>query len=256
MVFFSILEIFYDNYQQIYYIKENANIGTLVTKIKTKLKKRRSRKILFSIKTENLNMKSTTFKMNRTTGELRVNDTLDREKTAEYLLEIEVKHLNERRKWTKAKSYIVVRLLDVNDNVPRFGYPAYTITVPCNVKPGSIIYRMDTYDADEGKNARVIYKLEPKNLYFTVQKHSGKVKVLKGLKAFCNGSLSLPMKIFNYKIVAKDRGAPTLSSSVNVRFIIAGVDLTSQSMFVWYTENHDVKLIQKSSRKSRDPDNM
>lgn len=225
-------------------------IGTLVTKVKATLAKRHGQKMLFFIVAENLKSEHSTFKMNSTSGELTVNASLDRETVSEYLLEIEARHLNEKKKWTKARSFVVVRILDINDHAPRFSHPAYTISVPCNVKPGSVLYRIDTYDQDEGKNAQVMYKLEPANPYFTVQKHSGKVKVLKGLHEFCNESSSSPLRRFEYKIVATDRGRPALRTRVHVRFIIAAVDLASQTMFVWYTENHDVKLVKKSSRKT------
>lgn len=244
------LEIFYDNYQQIYYVNEDAAVGQLVTKVKASAAKRPGKDMYFSIVAENLRSQHTTFKMNVTSGELRVNATLDRETVSEYLLEIEMKHLNEKKKWTKARHFVVVRILDINDHAPRFSHPAYTITVPCNVKPGSVLYRIHTYDQDEGKNAEVVYKLEPRNPYFTVQKHSGKVKVLKSLRKFCNESSSSPLRRFEYKIVATDRGSPALRTRVQVRLIIASIDLTSQTMFVWYTENHDVKFVQKSSRKA------
>jgi hypothetical protein len=247
---FPCLEIFYDSYQQIYFVKEDAAIGTLVTTVRATMAKTHGKNMFFSIVAENLKSEHTTFQMNATSGELTVNASLDRETVSEYLLEIEAKHLNEKKKWTKARSFVVVRILDINDHAPRFSHPAYTITVPCNVKPGSILYRMDTYDEDEGKNAQVTYKLEPANPYFTVQKHSGKVKVLTGLHEFCNESSNSPLKRFEYKIVATDRGSPALKTRVHVRFIIAAVDLTSQTMFVWYTETQDVKLIQKSSRKT------
>ena len=208
--------------------------------------------MLFSIVAENLKPEHPTFKMNITSGELTVNSSLDRETVSEYLLEIEAKHLNPRnsKKSKRARSFVVVRILDVNDNAPRFSHPAYTITVPCNVRPGSILYRLDTSDQDEGKNAQVTFKLEPKNPYFTVQRHSGKVKVLQGLGEFCNESSSSPLKRFEYKVVATDRGSPALRTRVHVRFIIAAVDLTSRTMLVWYTQSHDVKLVQKSPRKN------
>ena len=254
-IYFPSLEIFYDSYQQIYYVKEDAAIGTLVTTVKATLAKRHNSKMFFSIVAENLKTEHSTFKMNETSGEITVNKTLDRETVSEYLLEIEAKHLNGKKKWTKARSFVVVRILDINDHAPRFSHPAYTITVPCNVKPGSILYRIDTYDKDEGKNAQVIYKLEPVNPYFTVQKHSGKVKVLRGLHKFCNESSSSTLRRFEYKIVASDRGRPALRTRVRVRFIIAAVDLSSQTMFVWYTENHDVKLVQKTSRRKQGGNN-
>lgn len=183
--------------------------------------------------------------MDAVSGEIKLNTALDREKTSEYLLEIEAKDLNSRKTkgGMKARSFVVVRVLDVNDNAPRFSHPSYTITVPCNVKPGSVLYRMDTYDPDQDKNAQVTYKLEPANRYFTVQKYSGKVKVLRGLRAFCNDSSQI-LKRFEYKVVATDRGSPALRTRVRVRFIIAAVDLTSQTMFVWYTESHNFKFVQ------------
>lgn len=248
------VEIFFDSHQRISYVNEDAALGTVITRVRAKPNKRIRLRIAYSIVAENLKSITDhpTFKIDRMNGDIKVNAPLDREKTSEYLLEIEAKYLNATngKETTKARSFIIVRVSDINDNAPRFSHPSYTITVPCNVKPGSVLYRMDTYDPDDAENAQVTYRLEPTNPFFTVQKHSGKVKVLRGLRKFCNESSQNALRRFEYKVVATDRGSPSLRSRVTVRFIIAAIDLSSQTMFVWYSESSDLKFVQKKKKPS------
>ena len=245
---FLLLEIFFDSQQKTSYINEDAAAGSLVTKVKAKPNRRIGQSIVYSIVAENLKSSTAnpTFTMDRLTGEIRVRAQLDREKTSEYLLEIEAKYVNvtNGQDSIRARSFVVVRVLDVNDNAPQFGNPAYTITVPCNVKPGSMLFRLQTYDPDDGDNALVTYKVEPTNPYFTVQKNSGKVKVLRGLRGFCNASGGSVLKDFDYKVVATDGGVPPLRTRVQLRIIIINaIDLSSQTLFVVYTQGSQLKVV-------------
>ncbi|VDM70981.1 unnamed protein product [Strongylus vulgaris] len=54
---------------------------------------------------------------------------------------------------------LFIRLLDVNDNAPRFSQDQYAMQVVDNWPPGVVIDRLTATDSDTGKNARVIYSL-------------------------------------------------------------------------------------------------
>lgn len=252
-----LLEIFFDSQQEISYVNEDAAPGSLVTKVKAKPNRRVGQSIVYSIVAENLKRSTANpaFTMDQLTGEIRVRARLDREKTTEYLLEIEAKYVNvsNGQDSIRARSFVVVRVLDVNDNAPQFSNPAYTITVPCNVNPGSILFRLQTYDPDDGDNALVTYKIEPANPYFTVQKNSGKVKVLRGLRGFCNASGGAVLKAFEYKVVATDGGVPPLRTRVQLRIIIINaIDLSSQTLFVVYTQGSQFMVVSsKGTSRSK-----
>nr|XP_056711158.1 protocadherin-10 isoform X2 [Euleptes europaea] len=50
-----------------------------------------------------------------------------------------------------------VRVLDSNDNVPAFEQPVYTVALPENAPPGTLVLQLNASDPDEGPNGEVIY---------------------------------------------------------------------------------------------------
>ena len=52
---------------------------------------------------------------------------------------------------------VVVNVLDINDNRPRFTSSAYDVTVVENTPPGTVIFRVSATDSDAGSNGIVEY---------------------------------------------------------------------------------------------------
>uniref|UniRef100_A0A8C8BAH2 Protocadherin 10 n=1 Tax=Otus sunia TaxID=257818 RepID=A0A8C8BAH2_9STRI len=52
---------------------------------------------------------------------------------------------------------LTVRVLDSNDNVPAFEQPVYTVSLPENSPPGTLVLQLNATDPDEGQNGEVIY---------------------------------------------------------------------------------------------------
>jgi len=56
---------------------------------------------------------------------------------------------------------LTVKVVDVNDNSPRFEHSDYDVTVPEDVAPGTTLLRVAAVDPDDGLNGRIIYELSP-----------------------------------------------------------------------------------------------
>ncbi|XP_030919062.1 protocadherin-10 [Geospiza fortis] len=52
---------------------------------------------------------------------------------------------------------LTVRVLDSNDNVPAFEQPVYTVSLPENSPPGTLVLQLNATDPDEGQNGEIIY---------------------------------------------------------------------------------------------------
>ncbi|CAK6445945.1 unnamed protein product [Pipistrellus nathusii] len=52
---------------------------------------------------------------------------------------------------------LTIRVLDSNDNVPAFDQPVYTVSLPENSPPGTLVIQLNATDPDEGPNGEVVY---------------------------------------------------------------------------------------------------
>ncbi|KAI1242062.1 Protocadherin Fat 3 [Lamprotornis superbus] len=84
---------------------------------------------------------------------------LDREQQAEHFLEVTVSDGGTSPK--QSSVWVVVRVLDENDNKPQFSEKAYKIKLPerDRKKRGEPIYRAFAVDKDEGPNAEISYSI-------------------------------------------------------------------------------------------------
>lgn len=130
------------------------------------------------------------FYVDKLTGDIYTNKSLDREQTDAYTLYIlasikadlhiseeerasfSIKTLN--RDNTVAKVGITV--LDVNDNAPVFEKSVYYAGVNANAKMNAAITLVNASDADQGKNAKIEYMIVASNLYkFGATKSTGSI---------------------------------------------------------------------------------
>uniref|UniRef100_A0A671PAY9 Protocadherin 2 alpha a 1 n=1 Tax=Sinocyclocheilus anshuiensis TaxID=1608454 RepID=A0A671PAY9_9TELE len=143
--------------------------------------------------------------------ELLVSEPLDREKVPEYDITITVTD--------RGNPSIHVDVTDVNDNSPTFAQSPYAFYVVENNKPGIVVFSVSAADIDEGENARVSYSIDRINsdqtmtFFLSINEANGTVY---SLKSFDFESL----KTFQFFVVAKDSGTPSLSSNVTVNVFI------------------------------------
>ncbi|XP_054980725.1 cadherin-related family member 2 [Sorex araneus] len=141
------------------------------------------------------------FNVTNSTGEVTLRALLDYETTTHFEIEIFVLQLNER-----VTKYMLVKILDRNDNKPIFMNTVSSISISEILPPGSVIYNATAKDADSGLAGSVIYNIsgvvpnnnETKNL-FTIE-INGSV-ILQDKLSYNNKSSS-----YQLKLGACDRG--------------------------------------------------
>ncbi|XP_063060213.1 protocadherin gamma-C5-like [Engraulis encrasicolus] len=143
---------------------------------------------------------------------------LDREKYAEYNIEISASDLGSPP--LSSHRVIPVRILDVNDNAPKFSQPEYNVYVFENNTPGSIIYSVSASDADIGENAKITYSVleskvqdVPVASYVYMNSDNGSIF---SMNAFDYEKT----KVFQILVQAKDQGSPPLTSNATVHVFI------------------------------------
>ncbi|XP_051790019.1 protocadherin alpha-7-like isoform X25 [Erpetoichthys calabaricus] len=142
---------------------------------------------------------------------------LDRESASHYNITIMAKDFGH----PSLSSYqtLLVNVLDVNDNPPRFSHDPYVFYIEENNSPGSLIFAVSAVDEDLNENALVTYylrdtesveKLVP---FLSVNSENGQVY------SFTTFDFE-EVKSFQLHIMAKDSGMPSLSSQVTVNVFI------------------------------------
>lgn len=130
------------------------------------------------------------FAVDKTTGDIYTNKSLDRETTDSYTLYIlaSIKrdlHISDEeraafsiktldRDNTVAK--VIITVLDENDNAPVFANDVYYAGVNSKAVIGTEIILVNATDADIGKNSQIEYMITSSNLYkFGANKTTGSI---------------------------------------------------------------------------------
>ncbi|XP_064209162.1 protocadherin alpha-8-like isoform X8 [Anguilla rostrata] len=142
---------------------------------------------------------------------------LDRESVSQYDITVTAKNLgNPSLSSTKT---IRVEISDINDNSPVFSENPYTLYLVENNAPGASMFSMSASDADEGENAQVSYSLGHVSAghsvasFLNINPENG---IIYALRSFDFETV----KTFQFNVVAKDSGTPSLSSNVTVKVFI------------------------------------
>uniref|UniRef100_A0A8D0CJ22 Protocadherin 2 alpha a 1 n=1 Tax=Scleropages formosus TaxID=113540 RepID=A0A8D0CJ22_SCLFO len=145
------------------------------------------------------------------------NAYLDRETVPEYVIKIMARDLGSPALLTSESVTILVT--DVNDNRPTFSENPYTMYLAENNVPGVSIFSVSAVDSDENENAQVSYVIG-KGLnntklasFLNVNPENGNIYALKSFDFERE-------KTFQFQVVAKDSGTPSLSSNVTVNMFI------------------------------------
>uniref|UniRef100_A0A8C2GBS5 FAT atypical cadherin 3a n=1 Tax=Cyprinus carpio TaxID=7962 RepID=A0A8C2GBS5_CYPCA len=100
------------------------------------------------------------FSINPRTGLITTTSRkLDREQQAEHVLEVTVSDGGPSPRHTTV--WVVIQVLDVNDNKPTFPEKVYQVRLPERTRKqrGAPIYRVFAYDQDQGANAELSYSI-------------------------------------------------------------------------------------------------
>ncbi|MBN3279871.1 FAT2 protein, partial [Polyodon spathula] len=134
---------------------------------------------------------------------------LDREEREEHILEVVVD--DNGRPPLQSTATVVIQVLDVNDQTPRFTHKLSTVRLPARhgVTEPEALYRMIAQDQDQGSNAEITYSLaeDSEKTKFTIHPDSGTV---------WSRSNFLPGEYNILTIKATDGGSPAKSSTARL----------------------------------------
>ncbi|XP_005724235.1 protocadherin-17 isoform X2 [Pundamilia nyererei] len=147
---------------------------------------------------------------------------LDREMQDEYNVTIVAKD-NGIPPLNSTKSF-TVKILDENDNTPRFTKSVYLLQIPENNIPGEYLGSVLAHDPDLGQNGTVYYSIINSNVsggdvntYVNVNAANGAIYAVRSFNYE-------QIKYFDFKVLAKDAGSPHLESNATVRISVLDVN--------------------------------
>ncbi|XP_048236676.1 protocadherin Fat 4-like isoform X1 [Haliotis rufescens] len=114
--------------------------------------------------------------INNNTGQLWLNQTLDREDNPIYTVILETYQLDNPRR--SATSTLTIEVKDVNDNRPSFNPTTYTASILEHSVEGSNIISVTAVDIDEHPYNLFNYTLEPESHIFKIDPQTGYIQVL------------------------------------------------------------------------------
>ncbi|XP_019392009.1 PREDICTED: protocadherin-19 isoform X1 [Crocodylus porosus] len=151
-----------------------------------------------------------------------VDGRLDREQRDQYNLTIQAKD-NGIPSLQATKSF-TVKITDENDNHPHFSKPYYQVIVQENNTPGAYLLSVSARDPDLGLNGSISYQIVPSQVrdmpvftYVSINPNSGDIYALRSFN-------HEQTKAFEFKVLAKDGGNPSLQSNATVRVIVLDVN--------------------------------
>ncbi|XP_071746088.1 LOW QUALITY PROTEIN: protocadherin-like wing polarity protein stan [Lepeophtheirus salmonis] len=154
------------------------------------------------------------FSANAENGNIRVQKNLDRESEDHYKLIVRAQDLGNPPKSNTTQ--VLIKLLDVNDNPPKFPSNDYYQSVAENVPKGYSVMQLTAFDPDLSINSRISYSLANvtsnyQNKYppFVIDRETGWITTTNSLDRETSHS---------YRIFARaeDNGLPRLSSTATV----------------------------------------
>jgi protocadherin delta 1 len=140
---------------------------------------------------------------------------------------------------------IDLRVIDINDNAPRFANDSYNFAVHENMGAGTKLGQVKATDPDEGRNGVVVYKLSHRSTadygaMFAVDNTTGMVS----LKAMLDYEKETSYVIY---VMAHDKGDVSLTSDVSVTVTVIDVNDNAPYVVVKHMSLLDYAVIAEGS---------
>ncbi|XP_009572552.1 PREDICTED: protocadherin-23, partial [Fulmarus glacialis] len=189
------------------YVMEDVEVGFLVHRITAKdPDEGRNGQVTYHILSGNENK---AFVLDKITGLLTTAQLLDREIQEHYSLTVMA--LDDGSPALSATQVLTIIVLDVNDETPLFLKQFYETAVRENQDPGEFVLMVEAVDRDAGLNSLLRYEILPGTGYekFKMNSDSGELVTTASLDRETQ-------EVFSIKVLVRDSGTPSLSSTVTV----------------------------------------
>ena len=159
------------------------------------------------------------FSINSITGNISVNNDIDREMVTSFTLTVRARDLGNPPRSIRAS--VIITITDINDNAPVFSPSMYFRNIGENAAIGTIIGTVTATDADEpgDPNSMIIYSLTAGNTMdaFTISSSDVSIRTASSLDF---------ETISNYvlTVTATDQGSPAMSGTATVNISVIDVN--------------------------------
>nr|XP_005995388.1 PREDICTED: protocadherin gamma-A11 isoform X11 [Latimeria chalumnae] len=177
---------------------------------------------------------------------LATDGTLDREKMSEYNITITATDNGVPPLTTSTA--LLLKVSDINDNLPVFNQISYTVYIRENNPPGSFISTVNATDVDWGQNARLIYSVignqihgNPISSFITINPENGNIQALRSFD-------HEQFRDLQFQVNAQDSGSPPLSSNVTVKlFVLDQNDNAPEILYPSQTDSSSIEVAFRSA---------
>lgn len=135
-----------------------------------------------------------------------------------------------------SNSSLMVRVVDINDHTPTFAQAVVEVHFAENNQPGERVVTVVAADADSGKNAEIVYSLDPSvNGLFYIDADNGDIRA--------TGVLDREVRErYEFQVIARDKGFPSLQGSATVVIMVTDRNDNApkfvQEVFTFYVKEN------------------
>ncbi|XP_051869381.1 protocadherin-10-like [Pristis pectinata] len=199
-------------------LRENSPKGTLVTQVSAvDLDEGTNGELVYSFTSHTSQATRELFSLDPESGVIRVKGILDFEQSHIYELGVEV--MDRGPYALVGHTKIMVRLIDVNDNVPKIDVTSASNTVPEDAQIGTVLAVISVSDPDSGENGNVHCKID-RSVPFKLQQVLSNNYNLVTSDTLDRETVSL----YNISISAWDRGFPPLSARRHILITVSDIN--------------------------------
>ena len=195
-------------------VSEGVAVGTVLAKVEAiDSDQGYNGKLVYVIKAGDI---AGHFKIDMNTGKLTIMSKLDREIRDTYNLLIEVSDLGKPS--LSANISIGIKVLDENDNAPKFEQEVYSVTISENINRNATVAQVSATDKDLGKNAKITYTIVSDTDHFAVNPRNGLIVVNKPLDRERH-------PVYTVLVRASDKGEDQISLSSTATVLVELTDI-------------------------------
>uniref|UniRef100_A0A8D1ZLJ6 Cadherin domain-containing protein n=1 Tax=Sus scrofa TaxID=9823 RepID=A0A8D1ZLJ6_PIG len=196
-------------------VRENMPVGSRLLTVKaTDPDEGSNGEVMYSFR-KGRDKISQLFQLNSLTGDITILGDLDYEESGFYDIDVEAHD----GPGLRARSKVLVTVLDVNDNAPEVTVTSLTSSVQETSSPGTVIALFNVHDSDSGENGLVTCSI-PDNLPFTLEKTFGNYHRLLTHRTLDREEVSE----YNITITATDHGTPPLATDTHISLNVADIN--------------------------------
>ncbi|XP_053332588.1 cadherin-23 [Clarias gariepinus] len=172
------------------------------------------------------------FSIDQTTGMLTTRVKLDYETRRNYTIGVSISDGT-----NSDEALVVVFVLDINDNSPKFASSSITVNIPEDVKLGANVTNVKATDADSGLNAEIRYRLEGSAGMFRIDPETSLILVVEKLDREIQDT-------YNLLVVAEDQGRPPRSATASVVVVLTDVN---DNPPIFSTQRYEASVLENAT---------